>query len=186
LEEIEMESHELLAKGKAAQFVDRGADSRGVARLIERLQAAVVHYQVSKNSFVASSTTHAGGQISLPQTGYNQIIDLTVSSTKNARRFEYAPSVNHHHRPNPVHSQAMLGFNQLAASRNARRVEYPPGVYIQCDTGTFAGRTIRAEMNEVQKANVGRKYVFFRHALSATQPGPLPLFFETQKRPASL
>jgi hypothetical protein len=52
----------------------------------------------------------------------------------------------------------MVGPNQLLAARNARRVEYPPSIYIPCDTGMFAGRTIRAEVKEIQKANVGRKY----------------------------
>jgi hypothetical protein len=72
----------------------------------------------------------------------------------------------------------MLGSNQLVAARNARRIVYPPNVYIQCDTGMFAGRTIRAEVNEVQKANVGRKYVFFHRALSATRLEPPPLFLK--------
>ena len=169
-----MESHELLSKGRAVQFVDRGADPRGVARLVERLQSAVVHYQVSKNSFVASSMAHAGGQISLSQAGYNQIADLTVAPTKNARRVEYAPSVNHHHWPNLTHGQFMLGSNQLAAARTPR-IECAPSVYIRCDTGMFAGCTIRAEVNEVQKANMGRKCVFSRRTLSATRSRPLLL-----------
>jgi len=33
-----------------------------------------------------------------------------------------------------------------------------PGGYIECGAGMFVGRTIRAEVAEVQKANVGRKY----------------------------
>ena len=95
--------------------------------------------------------------------------------------------VHRHYRPNPAHSQALVGPNQLAAAREARPVEYPPTGYITCDTGMFAGRTIRAEAHEVQKANVGRKYVFFRRGLGATRPQPLPLlklkFFEDMLRP---
>jgi hypothetical protein len=34
------------------------------------------------------------------------------------------------------------------------------GGYIFCGAGMFTGRTIRAEVEEVQKANVGRKCVF--------------------------
>lgn len=87
--------------------------------------------------------------------------------------------VHHQHRPNPAHSQAMFGPTQLMAARNAPRVEYPPSIYIPCDTGMFSGRTIRAEVNEVQKANVGRKYVF---RCRATRLEPLP-FFETEYLP---
>jgi hypothetical protein len=66
--------------------------------------------------------------------------------------------LRHNHRPNPVHNHDMFGPNQLVAGRKAKTIAYPPHPYIQCDTGMFAGRTIRAEVNEVQKANVGRKY----------------------------
>ena len=43
----------------------------------------------------------------------------------------------------------------------AARVGVPGGVggYISCSAGVFASRTIRAEVNEIQRANVGRKYV---------------------------
>ena len=68
--------------------------------------------------------------------------------------------------------------SKLVAARNARRIEYVLSVHVQCDTGMFAGRTIRAEVNEVQKANVGRKCVPFHHASSATRRGPLPLFLK--------
>jgi len=63
-----------------------------------------------------------------------------------------------HHRPNPAHNQALVGQNQRIAAGNARRIEYAPGGYVSCGTGMFSGRTIRAEVIEVQKANVGRKY----------------------------
>jgi len=66
--------------------------------------------------------------------------------------------VHLHHRPNPAHSQPVAGPNQRTAASNARRIQYAPGGYISCYTGMFAGRTIRAEVNEIQKANVGRKY----------------------------
>lgn len=78
--------------------------------------------------------------------------------------------VHHSHRPNPTHSQTMFGPNQLVAASNARRIQHPPTTYIRCDTGMFAGRTIRAEAIEVQKANVGRKCVFY-HPSSVTSLG---------------
>jgi len=52
LEEIEKRSQVLLAKGTAARFVDKGGDSGEVAKLIERLQEAIAHYQVSKYRIV--------------------------------------------------------------------------------------------------------------------------------------
>ena len=78
LEGIEKRSRNLLAKGTAARFVDKGADSGEVARLVEQLQGAITHYQVSENRFVASSFTHAGGQISQQQAIYDKITNLTV------------------------------------------------------------------------------------------------------------
>ena len=53
LEEIEKRSQEMLAKGKAARFVDKAADSGEVVRLIERLQEAITHYQVREKRSVA-------------------------------------------------------------------------------------------------------------------------------------
>ena len=82
-----------------------------------------------------------------------------------------------HHRPNPAHNQALVGSNQRIAASNARRIEYAPGGYVSCGTGMFSGRTIRAEVIEIQKANVGRKCVSVVHATSATRLGPLSLFF---------
>jgi len=49
-------------------------------------------------------------------------------------------------------------------SSNVQRIGYAPGGYVSCGTGIFAGRTIRAEVIEVQKANVGRKCVSVVHA----------------------
>ena len=48
LEKIEKRSQELLAKGAAARFIDKSADSGEVARLIEQLREAIIHYQVSE------------------------------------------------------------------------------------------------------------------------------------------
>ena len=84
--------------------------------------------------------------------------------------------VHYHHRPNPAHSQDMVGPNQRVAANNARRIEHLPGGYVACGTGMFASRTIRAEVHEVQKANVGRKCVSIVHAMSTTRLGPLSLF----------
>jgi hypothetical protein len=49
LEKIEKRAQELLAKGAAARFIDKSADSGEVARLIEQLREAITHYQVSEN-----------------------------------------------------------------------------------------------------------------------------------------
>ena len=45
-EKIEELSKKLLAKSTIARFVDKGEDSKVVARLIERLREAIVCYQV--------------------------------------------------------------------------------------------------------------------------------------------
>jgi hypothetical protein len=78
LKEIEKRSRDLLAKGTVARFADKDADSREVARLVERLREAIIHYQVSENCFFASSIPHVGGQISQQQEIYDKIINLTV------------------------------------------------------------------------------------------------------------
>ena len=78
LEEIEKRSREMLAKGPAVRFMDRAADSGEVARLVKRLREAITHYQVSEDRSVASSFTHAGGQISQQQAIYDKITTLTV------------------------------------------------------------------------------------------------------------
>ena len=52
LEDIEKRSQALLAKGAAARFVDKGGDSGEVVKLIERLQEAITHYQVSRYGMV--------------------------------------------------------------------------------------------------------------------------------------
>jgi hypothetical protein len=78
LEGIEKRSRDLLAKGTAARFLDKGADFGEVARLVERLREAITHYQVSEIRFIASGLTHAGGQISQQQAIYDKVTDLTV------------------------------------------------------------------------------------------------------------
>jgi len=70
-------------------------------------------------------------------------------------------------------------------SSNAQRIEYAPGGYVSCSTGTFAGRTIRAEVIEVQKANVGRKCVCLsRHGCHSTRAA-FTFFLETKRHPTS-
>ena len=78
LEEIERRSRALLEKGIAARFVDKGEDSKEVARLIDRLREAITHYQVSGNYFVASDMIQTDGQVSQQQAIYDQITNLTV------------------------------------------------------------------------------------------------------------
>ena len=78
LEEIGRRSGALLEKGIAARFVDKGEDSKEVARLIERLREAIIHYQVSGNHFVASGMIQADVQVSQQQAIYDQITGLTV------------------------------------------------------------------------------------------------------------
>ena len=70
----------LLAKGTAARFVDKGGDSDEVVKLIEQLQEAIAHYQVSNHMVVASSIADMEQQISQQQAIYDRITDLTVSS----------------------------------------------------------------------------------------------------------
>jgi len=49
----------MLEKHPAARFVDKGEDSKEVARLIDGLQEAITQYQVSGNWVIASGTaTH--------------------------------------------------------------------------------------------------------------------------------
>jgi len=49
LEYIKNQSRELLAKGPAVRFLDKGADSGEVVKLVERLREAITQYQVSGN-----------------------------------------------------------------------------------------------------------------------------------------
>ena len=53
LEKIERRSRVLLGKHTAARFVDKGEDSKEVARLIDCLREAITHYQVGENRIVA-------------------------------------------------------------------------------------------------------------------------------------
>ena len=56
LEEIERQSQALLAKGAVARFVDKAEDSNEVVKLIERLQEAITHYQVSGDGTIMPTT----------------------------------------------------------------------------------------------------------------------------------
>jgi len=60
LGEIRKRSQELLERGRATQFADKGRDSGEVASLVEHFQDAVTHYQVSKNHSVGLGVTHTG------------------------------------------------------------------------------------------------------------------------------
>jgi len=82
LEDIEKRSQELLEKGKAAQFVDKGRDSGEVVKLVERLRDAITRYQVSEGWFVASNMTYTVGQVSQQQAIYDQITNLTVRASR--------------------------------------------------------------------------------------------------------
>ena len=76
-------------------------------------------------------------------------------------------TVHHFHRSNPAHTQVMIGHNQRLTPNIPRRIEHLDGGYISCGTGRFTGRTIRAEVREIQKANVGRKCVSLRAVQAA-------------------
>jgi hypothetical protein len=78
LEEIEKRSRALLEKGKAARFIDKGRDSGEVVKLVERLRAAIVRYQVSGDRLVVSNTAYTAGQVSQQQAIHDQITKLTV------------------------------------------------------------------------------------------------------------
>jgi len=61
LEKIERRSQALLGKRTAARLVDKGEDSKEVAKLIDSLREAITHYQVGENRTVAQdSITHSG------------------------------------------------------------------------------------------------------------------------------
>jgi len=78
LEEIENRSQALLAKGNAARFLDKGEDSKEVAKLIKQLQEAITHYQVSEDWIVVLNAVDVEEKISQQQAIYNQITNLTV------------------------------------------------------------------------------------------------------------
>ena len=71
----------LQAKGAAARFLDKGEDAKEVARVIQELQDAISHYQVSGYQNVASSTVDMRGQISQQQVMYEeqQAIDEEIA-----------------------------------------------------------------------------------------------------------
>ena len=77
-EKIEEISRVLLEKGTIGRFVDKGVDSGVVARLVERLQQAIVSYQVSGDYTPVLGPIDQEGQISQQQAIYRQIAHLTV------------------------------------------------------------------------------------------------------------
>ena len=70
-EKIEDLSKKMLAKSAVARFVDKGEDSKAVARLIERLREAIVCYQVCDCCATGSNTANRRADIptagNLPQ-----------------------------------------------------------------------------------------------------------------------
>jgi hypothetical protein len=58
-EKIEETSRILLAKGAVVRFLDKGADSGAVVKLVERLRQAIVCYQASEDCIPVSSTADA-------------------------------------------------------------------------------------------------------------------------------
>ena len=89
LEEIRRRSRALLEKSIATRFVEKGEDSKEVARLIERLREAITRYQVSGDRLVASGTVQTEGQISQQQAIYDQITNLTVRTFRFVYIFYY-------------------------------------------------------------------------------------------------
>ena len=71
LEEVEKRSRQLREEGKAG-------DSGEVVKLVEQLQEAITHYQVSRDFLIAPGTTHTEGQTSQLRAIYHRIVDLTV------------------------------------------------------------------------------------------------------------
>ena len=58
--------------------MDKAGDSGEVAKLIERLREAIIHYKVSENCFQRRIRLTAG-QLSQQQAIYDRITDLAVS-----------------------------------------------------------------------------------------------------------
>ena len=77
--QVEELSDKLSAKSAFIRFVDRGEDSKVVARLIERLREAIVCYQVRYYYYHPQSSVLDRDQISQQQAIYRQITHLTVS-----------------------------------------------------------------------------------------------------------
>jgi len=85
LEDIEKKSQALLEKGVAARFIDKGEDSKEVARLIERLREAISYYQVSWYWIALLSIVDAKEQISQQQAIYEQIVEQTRGQRQTGR-----------------------------------------------------------------------------------------------------
>jgi hypothetical protein len=82
--------------------------------------------------------------------------------------------------PHPIHAphhQAFVGRPQTIGAQNARQVEQSLSLF-HCTTGMFDGQTIRAEVTEIQKADVGRKYAASkdRRALDPPPVAELKIF----------
>ncbi|KAF9784529.1 hypothetical protein BJ322DRAFT_851232 [Thelephora terrestris] len=74
--QIEELSEKLSAKGAITRFVDRGEDSKAVARLIERFREVILYYQISQQQAI-----------------YRQITDLTASFGALLKLQEKPPAV---------------------------------------------------------------------------------------------
>ena len=72
METIEKRLQGLQAKGAAVRFLDKGEDGKEVARVIQELQDAISHYQVSGYQGVASNTVDMRVQISQQQAMYDE------------------------------------------------------------------------------------------------------------------
>lgn len=67
-------------------------------------------------------------------------------------------TIHHFHRSDPARTQVIIGHNQRLTPNLPRRIERLDGGIFSFHTGVYMGRTVRAEVKEIQKANVGRKY----------------------------
>ena len=64
LKDIEKQSQALREKGGAARLLDEAEDSKEVVKLIEQLQEAIIHYQVSEDWIVVLNTAEVGEKTS--------------------------------------------------------------------------------------------------------------------------
>ncbi|KAF9645175.1 hypothetical protein BDM02DRAFT_3263101, partial [Thelephora ganbajun] len=63
LEEIEKRSQELLVEGTVTRFVGKESDSGEVARLVQRLQEAITHYQISQQQAIYDRITNLASSL---------------------------------------------------------------------------------------------------------------------------
>ena len=88
LEDIGMQAAGLLAKGRAARFLDKRKDSGEVAALVEKLRQAILDYQVSIRDYwnwrsltcIADVTATIGIQPSRPIDG-ESLFDPSYSTS---------------------------------------------------------------------------------------------------------